>query len=367
MRIQEVQVKNYRSIQDEILPCDSLTALVGPNGSGKSSFLSAIELFYEPSSKVTEEDFYSEDTSQDIEITITYTDLSAEARGLFSPYIDNEQLTVVRVFSLAEGKRSGTYHGIRLQNPDFSPIRIASGAREAIRIYREIRQSDEYTTLPVASSTASVQSAMDDWERQNPEECIRMRDNGQFFGFTNVGQGRLTRHTRFIRVPAVRDALDDAMEKRGSCVTEIMDLVVRSVLADRKELADFKERTQNEYKEIIDPGNLTELQGLQSALTETLQHYAPETGVFMNWSEAGDMNWSEAGDIDPCHRLRSSSWKMAINPQSRELGTACNGHSLSLCCSTSWQHVLWRLLLKPNLTQRTAPKTPIRLIFLAWS
>ena len=39
MLIQNVHVKNFRSILDESLPCDSLTALVGRNGSGKSSFL----------------------------------------------------------------------------------------------------------------------------------------------------------------------------------------------------------------------------------------------------------------------------------------------------------------------------------------
>ena len=41
MLIQNVQVKNFRSILNESLPCDSLTALVGRNGSGKSSFLNA--------------------------------------------------------------------------------------------------------------------------------------------------------------------------------------------------------------------------------------------------------------------------------------------------------------------------------------
>ena len=105
MIIQKVHVKNFRSILDESLPCDSLTALVGRNGAGKSSFLSAIELFYDQSAKVTTEDFYSEDTTQDIEIAVTFADLSADAKELFSAYLDNDVLTVVRVFSLAEGKK----------------------------------------------------------------------------------------------------------------------------------------------------------------------------------------------------------------------------------------------------------------------
>ena len=53
MQIKNINVKNFRSILDESLPCDSLTALVGRNGSGKSSFLSALEIFYDPSASIT--------------------------------------------------------------------------------------------------------------------------------------------------------------------------------------------------------------------------------------------------------------------------------------------------------------------------
>ena len=99
MQIQNVHVKNFRSILNESLPCDSLTALVGRNGSGKSSFLSALELFYNPAASVTPEDFYAEDVTQNIEIAVKYVDLNAEAKDFFSAYIDNDSLTVVRVFS----------------------------------------------------------------------------------------------------------------------------------------------------------------------------------------------------------------------------------------------------------------------------
>ena len=152
MLIQNVQVKNFRSILDESLPCDSLTALVGRNGSGKSSFLSALQLFYNPTARVTSEDFYAEDVTQDIEITVTYSGLNAEAKGLFSAYINNERLTVVRVFSDPQSGKSGSYHGMRLQNPDFVPIRIAGPALATRSKYNEIRETKEYGSLPSVTS-----------------------------------------------------------------------------------------------------------------------------------------------------------------------------------------------------------------------
>lgn len=290
MLIKEVRVKNFRSILEESLPCDSLIALVGRNGSGKSSFLKAIELFYDPSASVTSEDFYAEDVVQNIEIAVTYSALSAEAKELFSAYIDNDTLTVVRVFSDPTKGKSGSYHGMRLQNPAFVEVRNAGGAMDVRQSYNEIRQRTEYSSLPTASSQAAVLHALAEWESQNPAQCSPLRDEGQFFGFTEVGSGYLGRYTRFIYVPAVRDATEDATEGRGSSVTEIMDLVVRNALANRKELMDFKQRTQDQYREIMDPEKLTELTDLSRGLSTTLQSYVPDAKVVLQWSELMDIS-----------------------------------------------------------------------------
>lgn len=290
MIIKEIHVKNFRSILSESLPCDCLTALVGRNGTGKSSFLQALEMFYDPSAKAVTEDFYAEDTSQDVEIAVTFSDLTPEEKGFFSAYVDNDTLTVVRVFSLAPGKKSGTYHGMRLQNPDFSDVRSAGGKKDITAKYDELRGTDKYSSLPAVRSADQALEALGQWETEHQEACSRLRDDGQFFGFTEVGQGYLGRHTRFIRVPAVRDASDDATEKRGSCITEIMDLVVRSVLATRKDITTFKEETKAKYKEILDPSKLTELTTLQTQVTNTLKQYAPDASVSLRWADLADIN-----------------------------------------------------------------------------
>ena len=290
MFIEQIHVKHFRSIVDESLPCDSLTALVGRNGSGKSSFLKALELFYDPSASVTAEDFYNEDTSQDIEVAVTFGRFGSEAQKLFAPYIDQDTLTVVRVFSLADGKRSAAHHGIRLQNPDFEPVRSAGGLRDIANAYAQLRNNDEYSSLPTARSADMARQAMDDWEANNPSQCVRMRDRGQFFGFQHVGQGYLGRFTRFISIPAVRDAQADATEGRGSSVTQIMDLVVRSVLANRQSVVQFRHNTREQYSNIMDSTNLTELNDLETRLSETLQSFVPDASVVLNWSQLPEID-----------------------------------------------------------------------------
>lgn len=287
MIIKSVRVQNFRSILDEELHCDSLTVLVGANGSGKSSLLRAIELFYAPDPTVAAEDFYAEDVSRDIEITITFADLSSAAAKRFAKYVESGSLTVARVISVHNGSASARFHGSTVQNPDFVGARTAGGKSDIRAKYNELRTQPPYTDLPTASSADKAHQAMEEWEAAHPETCVRTRDDGQFFGFKQVAQGYLGEFTRFIFIPAVRDAAEDAAEGRGTAISELMDLVVRSALARREELTQLRERVQAEYDAIVDPNKLTELGELGGRLTGTLRTYVPEATVDLAWIKTG--------------------------------------------------------------------------------
>jgi len=286
MILKTVHVRNFRSILDESLPCTQLTALVGRNGSGKSSFLRALELFYAPSPKFDVGDFYAEDSTQNIEIALTFADLDAGETERFQSYLEDGELTVVRVLSLADGKPSAKYHGSTLQNPDFVAVRSAGNARDIRKKYTDIRGDPRYSGLPTVRSKDEALEELKKWESAHPDQCTRQRDDGQFFGFTQVAQGYLGASTRFILVPAVRDASSEAQEGKGSAITQIMDLVVRSVLAGREDIAKLKEDTQAKYDSIMDPEKLVQLGTLERDLTETLQTYVPDARVSLSWITA---------------------------------------------------------------------------------
>jgi len=88
-----------------------------------------------------------------------------------------------------------------------------------------------------------------------------------------------------------RNGFVDATEGKGSCITEIMDLVVRRTLATRKDFVTLKDETQKKYHEIMDPTKLTELSVLQTHLSETLRYYAPEANVSMEWAKLVDIDF----------------------------------------------------------------------------
>lgn len=287
MNIQEIQVKNFRSLREATFSCDRLTAIVGRNGTGKSSFLRALEIFYDQSATATPDDFYNGDNDQDISITVTFSDLTPDALQLFSPYVSKDTLSVTRLFSGEKGKDKGSYHGTRLRNEEFESVRKAGGLRAITSAYRKLQsdQPEKYRSLPQVTRGDDARAAMDEWESENPQECSPTLEEAQFFGFPGVGKGYLGKYTTFIRIPAVRDALSDATEARGSCITQLMDTVVRRTLASRADVRGFEEDVKARYQTIFDSSNLVELLGLESLLTKTLAQYAPNARITLDWSQ----------------------------------------------------------------------------------
>jgi len=255
----------------EVLTCEDLTALVGANGSGKSSFLKALDLFYSTSPKLSAEDFYNGDTKKNIQITVTFCSLDDSEKRHFKKYLQNNELSVVRVLSLEEGKLSDKYHGSTLQCPDFVDVRRVGGATAMREAYSHLREKEEYKAIRKWKNKEDALAALAEWEDANQNACVRELDDGQFFGFRQVAQGYLGECTRYLYIPAVREAADDASEGRGSPITQLMDLVVRSLVQNRPDFKEFRLDADRRYGEIFSPANLSELSGLAGDLTKTLQ------------------------------------------------------------------------------------------------
>jgi len=69
--------------------------------------------------------------------------------------------------------------------------------------------------LPQHTNKEDAEEALRKWEETNPNQCSRQPDDGKFFGFREVGEAHLERYTKFLFVPAVRDAAEDVSEGRG--------------------------------------------------------------------------------------------------------------------------------------------------------
>ena len=283
MIIKSVYVENFRCISSATLSCEQMTVLVGANGTGKSSFLRAVDVFYTANARYTEQDFYGRDTEKPITVRVTFTDLTPEEQELFDKYVVNGELTVEKEMTWPCGRGSQKYYGASKRNPDFQSVRAVSSAGEMKTHYDALRAQEKYVSLPKWASRGDAPGALEAWENEHPDECSMGRDDGQFFGFKEVGQAHLERFTRFLFVPAVRDASDDATEGKGTVLSDLMDLVIRRTLAEREEIQKLRQDTQDRYQAIMDPANLTELSTLEAELGNTLSTYVPDAAINLEW------------------------------------------------------------------------------------
>lgn len=281
MIIKSINVKNFRSILDETLIFDSLTALVGANGSGKSSFLHSLELFQNPQPKIDSDDFYNKNTDNEIVFTITFSNLSDDAKTQFSKYIQSDELTVERIFKLVDDKIVTFYHGSTLQNPDFVKIRAYTNATTAKPEYENLKQ--KYTEFPSWDSYEKVKSRLSEWEENHIGECKRIRDDGQFFGYKEVGSGHLDKYIKLLYIPAVRDASLDATEGKNSVLTVLLDLVIRNELMKKEDVQTFQKEFKERYEKILNTENLKEISKLSESLTETLNSYVSGAKINLSW------------------------------------------------------------------------------------
>lgn len=281
MQIKSISVSNLGPLRNVTIPCDPLTVLVGQNGVGKSALLRALHLFYNTAINVDERDFYNGETENNISIVVRFANFTEKERELFKPYIKGDELSIEKIISYENDRLQQTYYGTRFVSPEFSSFREATGV-EKRKEYNKFK--DKYV-FPDYTNKDDAERILSAWELEHIEACKEARDDGQFFGFQNVGTHRLEKYTKYVFVPAVHEASAEGMEGRGSTISEIMDLVVRGSLATDPELVKIEEEARQKYGAFIERAKTEKLGRISESLTKSLNSIFPDTKVDIDWVE----------------------------------------------------------------------------------
>lgn len=280
MQIEKVEIENFRSIREAEVCFDDITAFLGRNGAGKSTVLYALEAFYSVGAQYSELDYYNHvmtDTS--IRIRVTYGKLRQDELEEFSSYVQDGRLIVSKVIN-AGGAR---YYGTTMQIPAFAQLR-ALGAADKRKGLVERVDAGEFPDFPaVPRASVDVDRAMEEYEATHPDQTQPVDRETQFFGPRNVGGGKLDKFTKFVLVPAVRDANTET-EKRGA-IMQLLDLIVARSIASRQDFREFKQQFEEEARRLYGKDNLPELAELGRLVTERLSRYAPGAELVIDFGE----------------------------------------------------------------------------------
>ncbi len=176
MKIESIRIENFRSFKDETIKFDNYTCFVGTNGSGKSTILNALNVFfrqYKDSktdlSKLTNEDFHHKNTDKPVKITVTFIDLSDDAKKDLSDYVRQDKLIISSVakFDFTTNTAEVKQYGNRLGLDDFRGYFEAEKNGEKVpelkKIYQDLQNI--YTKLPKAGTKPAMVNALREYEK----------------------------------------------------------------------------------------------------------------------------------------------------------------------------------------------------------
>ena len=167
MKIQSVLIKNFRTLKDVTIPFDSVTTFIGPNGAGKSTVLRALDWFFngKPGS-LTEKDCSFGAIDEDIEVQITFSDLTEKDREALGKYAPEG----VTTFTAWKRRTPEGVESLSANSKSYAPfnvIRSKGSAAEKKTAYNEVRAGNAALGLPAWSSVDAASQAMTVWETGN--------------------------------------------------------------------------------------------------------------------------------------------------------------------------------------------------------
>src|SRR5579884_830895 len=295
MRMKSVRIRNFRSIKDQTVELDDYTCFVGPNGSGKSNVLHALNVFFGESDIpglntrfLGEEDFHSKKSDQPIEITVTFSDLSPEAKDELRHYVRHDQLivSVEARFDAGTGTAVVKQYGHRMVIKDFAPFFDAEKAGKKVADlkdeYSKVRE--QYPDLPSPGTKDAMIQALRDYEENHPEKCEELPSADEFYGVSK-GKNLLEKYIQWVYVPAVKDAASEQTESKNTALGKLLARTVRSKVNFKDPLDAIRKEMQEKYKELL-ASSQEQLAEISQALKERLVGWAHQDATLrLKWHQ----------------------------------------------------------------------------------
>ena len=193
MKIESVRIENFRCFKDETVSMDNYTCFVGPNGSGKSTVLYALNVLFRQNkdcttdlSKLSKEDFHHKNTNDPVKITVTFVDLSDNAKSDFAGYVRQNKLVIssLAIFDPATGYAEVKQYGSRLGIKEFSKYFAIEKEGKSVKDLKEfyLELKSKFPDLPNPGTKQAMVDALHEYEEKNQDKLELLQSADQFYG-----------------------------------------------------------------------------------------------------------------------------------------------------------------------------------------
>lgn len=295
MRLERVEISNFRAIRKANIRLSDYTCFVGQNGAGKSTVLNALNIFFRQTSNtgtnlqvLDQEDFHCHNVAEPIVIRVTFADLSEEAEREFSHYARGGKLIITAKAEYDANSATATvlHFGERMAMTEFAPFFEAESRGEKVAALNPIYEAlqERFPDLEKASSKDAKIAALRKFEAERPDLCTPIPSADQFYGVSK-GTNKLEKFIQWVYVPAVKDAIDEQAEQKNGALGKLLARAVRAKTNFSDDIEAIKARAQDDYKKLLE-SNKPALKGISESLNARLAQWAHK-GVQL------DLNWEE--------------------------------------------------------------------------
>jgi putative ATP-dependent endonuclease of the OLD family len=284
MKIQSVHIKNFRALKVVTIPFDSVTTFIGPNGAGKSTVLRALDWYFngKPGS-LTEKDCSFGATDEDIEVQVTFSDLTDTDRIELGKYAPEG----VRTFTAWKRRGPDGTESLSANAKSYAPfnaIRVKGSAGDKKPAYTNLRTSDPSLGLPAWSSVDAANQAMTTWEAGHTDQLVEAPESLQtnFFGF-NSG-GKMSGLFDFVLVTADLRASEESIDGKSSIIGRILERSVDRAAADEA-IAEIVEESRAKQQKVYEEKFKAQLEAMTTQLNEVVASYSPGRAVTVSPAE----------------------------------------------------------------------------------
>lgn len=238
MKIDKINIRNWRSIKVQEIHAQDLMVIIGQNNHGKSNILSSI-LFFFGEVKHQDLDFHKEETVLFVELQ--FSDLNDIDKSTFKKYLTSEEKIIVRKTAYLGG--SFEYRGY-IENPEQEWLQEANASAYT---NRELANSLPLYSFVPQNGRITKQIIIDaqiEYIKQN-KNSIDFRfelESTNFLGLKSVATGIFG---EIYFIPAIKEASDDFTSKESSTFGKIYSDIVNSMSENNREWKVIKENLGN--------------------------------------------------------------------------------------------------------------------------
>lgn len=289
MKLKEIEISNFRSIENVKLSIDDFLVLIGENNSGKSTILKGVELFYSESLRsFSIENFHFKNNEKPIEIALTFDRLNDEEKEqkYIKHWIYNDTVKIKRIISvdIETQKLKNTLWGWQskptLEHFDLSKFDEYKG--NLTQIVSDNNLPDYFKTPQNKVTQASYKEGI----RQHLEAgLIELGEPDWIANPGGLSENFSSLLPQFYFVPAVKDAQDESKITQTSSLGKLINDLTNRIITTNPKFTEVKQQIEglkkflNKGEDGSDQDRLSEIIDLEKNLSETISESMPESKV----------------------------------------------------------------------------------------